>query len=172
MRGENDGLYAPSMRIATVLGALLFIACSKKEPPADESAGSQTFSLPGKPLHLAFARFEKDHVVECSDVTTSWSLDEVEKTFADERKVSQPCAAAFASRVTLAVCTVGLQTDAGASMMLSVAHYDFAAVALSDKSKSDCLSKGGNWNPLKRESTAFQKAKLEYEQRNARDAAD
>ncbi len=163
------------MRIATVLGALLFmlvIACSKKEPPADDSAPSQTFALPEKPLHVAFAHFEKDRVVECSDVTTTSSLDEVEKTFADERKISQPCAAAFASRVTLAVCTVGVHTDAGASMMLSVAHYDFAAVALSDKSKSDCLARGGNWNPLKRESSAFQKAKLEYDQRNARDAAD
>ena len=160
------------MRIAIVLGALLFIACSKKEPPADESAGSQTFSLPVKPLHVSFAHFEKDHVVACSDVTTTASVDEVEKAFADDRKISQPCADAFSSRVTLAVCTVNVQADAGASMLLSVAHYDFAAVALSDKSKSDCLSKGGNWNPLKRESSAFQKAKLEYDQRNARDAAD
>ena len=160
------------MRIAIVLGALLFIACSKKEPPADESAGSQTFSLPAKPLHVAFAHFEKDHVVACSDVTTTASLDDVEKAFADERKIREPCAAAFASRVTLALCTVSVQTDAGASMMLSVAHYDFESVALSDKGKSKCLSKGGTWNPLKRESTAFQKAKLEYEQRHARDAAD
>ena len=163
------------MRVATVLGAVLFIACSKKEPPAapaDESTGSEAFSLPVKPLHVAFARFEKDHVVECSDVTTTASLDEVEKTFADERKITQPCAAAFASRVTLALCTVSVHGDAGASMLLSVSHYDFAAVALSDKSKSDCLSKGGTWNPLKRDSTAFQKAKLEYDQRNGRDAAD
>jgi hypothetical protein len=160
------------MRVAMVLGSLLFIACSKKEPPADESAGSQTFSLPVKPLHVAFAHFEKDRVVECSDVTTTSSLDEVEKTFADERRISQPCAAAFASRVTLALCIVSVHTDAGASILLSVAYYDFAAVALSDQSKSDCLSKGGNWNPLKRESTAFQKAKLDYDQRSVRDAAD
>lgn len=164
--------YAPSMRIVTVLGALLFVACSKKEPPADESTGSQTFSPPVKLLHVSFAHFDKDHVVECSDVTTTASLEDVEKTFADERKINQPCAAAFASRVTLAICTVNVHTDAGASMLLSVAHYDFAAVALSDRNKSDCLSKGGNWNPLKRESTAFQKAKLEYDQRNARDATD
>jgi len=162
------------MRITIVLAVLLCIACSKKEPPppADESAGAEAFSLPAKPLHMAFAHFEKDRVVACSDVTTTASLDDVEKAFADDRKINPPCAAAFASRVTLALCTVNVQTDAGASMLLSVAHYDFAAVALSDKSKSDCLSKGGTWNPLKRESSAFQRAKLEYDQRNARDAAD
>lgn len=155
---------------ALLLLSLLVIACSKPTPEADREAGAVA-TRPRPPPARAFARFYKGQLTQCIDVIGDASTDQLEKALGDEQPIGKPCVNAFADRITLALCTVDLETDAGTTK-LTVAHYDFADVGLSDVSMSECLAQGGSWNPLSRESALFRKAKLDYDRRKLHGLAE
>lgn len=153
---------------------VLLSACTKKPVETHGDSTSQTIVVDAAPslTRVAFASFDKGQLIECVDVATTGPLEEVERRMADEQKINQPCAKAFADRITLALCTLDQRTDAGSSMKLTIAHYDFATVGLSDERMSECLAGGGSWNPLSRDSALFRKAKLEHSRKALQKAAD
>lgn len=152
----------------TIALLLALAACSKPAPIAERVDAAPA---PIAVASRAFARFTKGQLQQCIDVIGEGTSPKLERALSDEQPIGKPCAKAFADRITLALCTVELPTDAGVTKLV-ISHYDFADVGLSDVAMSECLSSEGSWNPISRDSAPFRKAKLEHAQRRLQKAAE
>lgn len=83
------------------------------------------------------------------------------------------CAEQFTGRTTLATCTVNRdQVDASVALRFLGRYYNFASVGRSDAIMQHCLQVAGTWDALPRDSDAFRRARLEYDERRATKAAE
>jgi hypothetical protein len=131
---------------------------------------------------VSSAIFKGDNLLQCVDgsldipVVEGSSYDEEKmKTIlasgllpakANPTRLQRRCDVQFKDRPPFASCSISVPLgDAGAGSMSKESHwYSFGAVFQNDGLMKECITHGGTWEAIARDSDLFRMAKLEFDQ--------